>query len=557
MAEEVSAKPKSSYSSYTAFFFLVNYILGTGFLGIPYVMYHSGIISCTFTLMVITVFNCFGALWIIESMARAYALEKHSEEDSSRRLIDDEKPNYSTIDSKLSNDVRSLSFLSRRKFEITELCGCFFGKNVKLLCLLIVYVQITLASWSFTTVAASTWSSNIPFGNTTTLRQCTPEDFADNVIPTELGCLNSYRLCVGIYGVLVIILSCLELTEQKIIQIIMGLLRFFVVTFMCINSLYAYAVAHGNSHSVGNSVDIGQMNNLPDYNTTLSNANPVFYSFEGWLQAIPIFVYAELMHLGLPSMLEPVADKRNLHRLIVGVFCIMGFIYIFIGITISIRFQGSVAQIATLNWIQFSKEGNPTSLRVMSYIVIFFPSLDVLSAFPLSAIALSNNIYAALTGYDTTELEAVSHSRMKQIVLRLFVSVVPITCAFFVESLVTILRWAGLLGFFVCYFMPIGLQFFSRRMYRLKFVDNWSARYQASTEEVVEENQVEHTNLVYNKPMDTPYSSWFSGKKTLFVTLIYALTAFGFTIAGIVMSSGGSSHANRTHLDMTDIDYGY
>lgn len=72
MAEETSMKGKASYSTFTAFFFLVNYILGTGFLGIPYVMYHSGIISCTLTLVVITFFNCLGALWILESMARAH-----------------------------------------------------------------------------------------------------------------------------------------------------------------------------------------------------------------------------------------------------------------------------------------------------------------------------------------------------------------------------------------------------------------------------------------------------------------------------------------------------
>ena len=72
MADETIAKDKASYSPSTAFFFLVNYILGTGFLGIPYVMYHSGILSCTLTLIVVTCFNCFGALWILESMARAH-----------------------------------------------------------------------------------------------------------------------------------------------------------------------------------------------------------------------------------------------------------------------------------------------------------------------------------------------------------------------------------------------------------------------------------------------------------------------------------------------------
>ena len=64
---------------YFVFFFVLNYTLGTGYLGIPYVFYHSGIITGTLTLLVITTLSYTGAMWLIEATARAqvWSLAKH------------------------------------------------------------------------------------------------------------------------------------------------------------------------------------------------------------------------------------------------------------------------------------------------------------------------------------------------------------------------------------------------------------------------------------------------------------------------------------------------
>ena len=48
-----------------------------------------------------------------------------------------------------------------------------------------------------------------------------------------------------------------------------------------------------------------------------------------------------------------------------------------------------------------ARSGNHLGLRILAYYLIFFPSLDVMSAYPLVVHVLVNNIYIIITGRDT------------------------------------------------------------------------------------------------------------------------------------------------------------
>lgn len=56
---------------FLGFFFMVNFVLGTGFLGIPSGFFHGGLLAGIFTLLIIAVMAWICALWEVESMARA------------------------------------------------------------------------------------------------------------------------------------------------------------------------------------------------------------------------------------------------------------------------------------------------------------------------------------------------------------------------------------------------------------------------------------------------------------------------------------------------------
>ena len=57
------------------FFFLVNYEVGTGFLGMPFAFYHAGILISAITLLVAGFASWAAAIWVLEVMARAQVHE--------------------------------------------------------------------------------------------------------------------------------------------------------------------------------------------------------------------------------------------------------------------------------------------------------------------------------------------------------------------------------------------------------------------------------------------------------------------------------------------------
>ena len=69
-----------------------------------------------------------------------------------------------------------------------------------------------------------------------------------------------------------------------------------------------------------------------------------------------------------------------------------------------------------------------------------------------------NNIYIAFTGHDTSERPKWRFDRFLRFFLRLTVATLPLLTAFGVSNLIFILRYAGLLGFSICFLYPTVLQ---------------------------------------------------------------------------------------------------
>ena len=92
------------------------------------------------------------------------------------------------------------------------------------------------------------------------------------------------------------------------------------------------------------------------------------------------------------------------------------------------------------------------------------------SAYPLGIHTISNNIYTVLFGRDTSH--EPKHPRLDcllQFVIKLFSALLPIVAALFISNLVYILKYAGLTGFFICFFFPTALQLSSIRVCSREF----------------------------------------------------------------------------------------
>ncbi len=100
---------------------------------------------------------------------------------------------------------------------------------------------------------------------------------------------------------------------------------------------------------------------------------------------------------------------------------------------------------------------SPLPLRIFSYYITLFPTLDTISAFPLVNHVWVNNFYILFTGRDTALPPKYRLDWVFRITLRVVLASFPILAAFGVANLVYILKFGGLITFTVLLF-PIILQ---------------------------------------------------------------------------------------------------
>ena len=277
-----------------------------------------------------------------------------SEEDEDKKDTIAFIPNESVEVHQKSNDHPKFEILLSRKFEISELCEIFFNRWVKYLYIFFIAVAGFLACWSFSTVAGSAWSSNIPL-NFGTLHQCDPQAFHHRYLPTD-GCRNAYYFCLFLYALIVIPLSLLELRKQAIIQMCLGILRFVTVAIIILYCIVKLAEVGNICLPIRN----GTLSNISTVSNTTSgppvenvSVRDIFVKFDwkGWLTAVPVFTYAFVVHQAIPSLTHPVKQKKYLRWSILIAFSSIASYYLTLGIIAPLWFRASVQETVTLNWV--------------------------------------------------------------------------------------------------------------------------------------------------------------------------------------------------------------
>lgn len=114
--------------------------------------------------------------------------------------------------------------------------------------------------------------------------------------------------------------------------------------------------------------------------------------------------------------------------------------------------------------------GNSLATRILSYYITLFPSLDVCSVYPLVVTTMVNNLYTVLFGRDSSEKCGWCHFAIR-VAMRLGGAIIPILVALWISNLHYILNYAGLVGFFICFFFPTVLQLSSQWVCKKTFSD--------------------------------------------------------------------------------------
>lgn len=221
-----------------------------------------------------------------------------------------------------------------------------------------------LACISYSTVAGTAWSVNLPL-NFGSLHECTNSEFHYERLPTVTSCRNAYWFCLFLFACIVIPLSVIELKEQMIIQVFLGLLR-----FVTIGAIILFSVANLISYQNIFTCQRPWRANSSDFNvcnvTTSHSEIVTRFNFQDWLLAIPVFVYAHVLHQGVPALTHPVKQKKYLRAYFNILFVVIGTLYMALGVTVSLWFKDCTNETCTLGWVSNMQSHDMIMIRMIA-----------------------------------------------------------------------------------------------------------------------------------------------------------------------------------------------
>ena len=452
------------FSVPVAICFTVNYVMGTGFLTMPYAFAHTGILIGLICLLVIGICAVISKDYVLETMARAEiksqgglespALQKLRKErfkgltDSSQNFTDlsrgraasadfdlnenesqterliESNSNNNTYTSITTDNYSSVISIEDQKIEIPSLCELYLGDTGRFLYCFFLGLYIYGTLWVYTSVFASTAEAVIP------------------IFDNEYD----FYIYVGVFALIVVPLTCLELTEQIHVQVIMSICRFLMVFLMVVTTL---AATWGSKQS-------DEIFGTPKN----ENVGNTFYSSNGWKNLyllIPIVTYAYIYHHSLPGLSHPVEEKAKLGFIFNVTFLLCGLFYAILAATLAAYFGSEMQKQSNLNWIHYEGTDNIYLRWMISKFILLFPALDVVSAAPLNGITLGNNLFAAFYKSEKSMTE-----KSKVLAFRLLASIPPILGALIARDISKITDFTGIAGIIITFIFPSLLQWYSR-----------------------------------------------------------------------------------------------
>jgi len=276
----------TTFSFFTAISFTVNYIIGTGFLTLPWAFQESGWVAGVIAVSVMTIFAIFSSFFLVETMARAEFLVEIPE-SKSISIVPSNFGNFSYQSISVNSpgsDFQGPSLVKGRKFEVTQLCHTFLGRRGRQFytCMLTLYMYGTL--WAYSTVFAKSLSSHLPF----------PVSYEDN-----------YTIYLVLFALGVVPLTLVELNDQAYFQVTLSVLRIVMLLLM----LVTIAQAEFNP-------DVDVFSAIPS--SIIRKTTPAFHISKLYI-LVPIVAFATIFQHSIPNLSEPVRDKRQLTKIFSGV----------------------------------------------------------------------------------------------------------------------------------------------------------------------------------------------------------------------------------------------
>ena len=121
--------------------------------------------------------------------------------------------------------------------------------------------------------------------------------------------------------------------------------------------------------------------------------------------------------------------------------------------------------------VKLAEPCNSPQLRVLSYYILLFPSLQATSIFPLHIHLIASNIYSVFLGPGTCKRQHKCDWALKSLI-KVFAAVIPISAAFGISNLVRVVQYGGITGFVLGFIFPTALQLQSIRVCKKTFLNH-------------------------------------------------------------------------------------
>lgn len=277
-----------------------------------------------------------------------------------------------------------LRITSARKFEITDMFDVHVGSTWKRNLYMAGYSMYQLGILvAFSSVFASSLSANVSLKWLTGVGACNVEHSPE--------CISNFYVWLLVFALFAVPMACMDLSEQKIVQMVMTGVRVVVVVLIVGTTLGAMSCdADGGVAFIETDND---MEIPPEwYSTVLRPA--------GLGVIVPIGVYALVFHHAIPTISADVRPKKALGKVFSAAFMICALCYSLIGVVTLMYFGDHIDAQANLMWGGYlgcahrdalgNLPGPTPAASAAAMVILLCPALDVLSAYAPSSVTLAN-----------------------------------------------------------------------------------------------------------------------------------------------------------------------
>ena len=318
------------------------------------------------------------------------------------------------------------------KAELPELCRMFLGKRIALFFVGTLSLDLYGLTWSYASIFASGLADMLPI---------TKASNAD----------TDYYIYIGIFAAVVVPMSCMNLSDQVLVQLV------FLVTRMVMVLLMVFSVA------------ASWVSDEPHFDEYIGPAKGVpLFHFPSVFLLLGTSIFSCSYQFAVPGITDAVANKDSVLMKVFGSTCLFIFATVLVCSLVLSAYFG-VEQIKTssnLNWVAYHggtgnaivNDNGTTSrtdvaiwARGIAGFVTIFPALDSLAVYPLCTISLGEILMDAWYGKNVPP--DMLDGWKRRMIFRFLGSCPQLLGAMFVSDLSVIASYAGIftiLSYIVC-----------------------------------------------------------------------------------------------------------